>query len=461
MDNNKTFSILICDDNIPLSNTIKEELSMEGYECQISNTGEGAIDKLKSYTYDLVILDISLPDKSGIDILKEIRMNFPYTQVIMLTAQTETDIAVQCIKLGANDFLTKPYVFTKLIPSVEKSLERKALLLDKVILEKEIGEYKGTQIIGDSPALKNILNLASRAAKADVPVLIEGETGTGKELIAKYVHNESLRNNKPFVSINCSSLPDSLFESEVFGHEKGAFTDAKTSKQGLVEISNGGTLFFDEIGELSLTIQPKLLRFLETGEYRRVGGINNRIADCRIIAATNKNLQAEVETKNFRQDLLFRLNVVTLQVPRLSERKSDIVRLSDYFLKIKSKSKKLKILSDEAKDLLLSYNFPGNVRELEHLIERSLIFCDEEIIYPHHFNLKINLVVSPEMVSRFIQEKISKPIHKCSAEEIERIHIESVLEHTNWDRTQASSILGLSKKTLYNKIQFYNLKTEI
>lgn len=460
MDNNKNFTILICDDNVPLSNTIKEELAMEGYECKIANTGEDAIEKLKSFTFDLVILDISLPDKSGIEILKEIRTNFPYTQVIMLTAQTETDIAVQCIKLGANDFLTKPYVFTKLIPAVEKSLERKALLLDKVILEKEIGEYKGTQIIGESAPIVNLLHLASKAAKADVPILIEGETGTGKELLAKYIHNESLRSNKPFVSINCSSLPDSLFESELFGHEKGSFTDAKTSKQGLVEISNGGTLFLDEIGELSLTIQPKLLRFLETGEYRRVGGINNRIADCRIIAATNKNLQQEVENKNFRQDLLFRLNVVTLQVPRLADRKDDIIRLAEYFLKIKSKSKKVKILSDEAKELLLSYNFPGNVRELEHLIERSLIFCDEDVIYPHHFNLKINPIVSPELISKFIQEKVTKPIYKCSAEEVEKIHIEAVLEHTNWDRTLAANILGLSKKTLYNKIQFYNLKTE-
>jgi len=253
-------------------------------------------------------------------------------------------------------------------------------------------------------------------------------------------------------------LPDTLFESELFGHEKGSFTDAKQTKPGLVEIANEGSLFLDEIGELSLSIQPKLLRFLETGEFRRVGGLNNRKSNVRLIAATNKNLINEVKEKRFREDLFFRLNVIPLTIPPLRNRKEDIIPLAEYFLRQKNKTRKPKFLSDEAKEFLLNYKFPGNVRELEHLIERSLIFCDGEIIYPKHFNLNLSTVFYKTEIEEEVNRTTGKSLNELSAEELEKIHIKSVLDANNWNREQSARILGISLKTLYTKIKKYNLE---
>lgn len=450
--------ILICDDDELLSKVLSEELTAENFNCKSVSLGKEALEELKVNYYDVVLLDLNLPDIKGFDVLRFATANLPFTQVIMLTGSSDIDNAVECMKLGAYDFVTKPYDFNELLQVIHKAIEKKNLLASNVALTKELNYALGVEIIGESKAFKELLALAAKAAQSDSPILIQGETGTGKEVLAKYIHSLSPRSSKPIVTLNCASLPDTLFESELFGHEKGAFTDAKQTKPGLVEIANEGSLFLDEIGELSLTIQPKLLRFLETGEFRRVGGLNNRKSNVRLIAATNKNLVNEVKEKRFREDLLFRLNVIPLTIPPLRNRREDIIPLAEYFLRIKNKTKKTKILSDEAKEFLLNYDFPGNVRELEHLIERSLIFCDGDVIYPKHFNINMSPLYSLNEIKAEVERVSGKPLHKSSIEEIERIHIKSVLEANNWNREQSARILGISLKTLYTKIKKYNLQ---
>ncbi len=450
--------ILICDDDISQNEILKEELSLEKFNCKYVITGHEALEELKVNYYDVLLLDLNLPDIKGFEVLRYSTANLPFTQVIMITGSSDITDAVECMKLGAYDFVTKPYELNELIQIIHKAIEKKNLLTNNFALTKELNQALGFEIIGESKLFKELLSLATRAAQSESPILIQGETGTGKEVLAKFIHSISPRSSKPIVTLNCASLPDTLFESELFGHEKGSFTDAKQTKLGLVEIANDGSLFLDEIGELSLNIQPKLLRFLETGEFRRVGGLNNRKSNVRLIAATNKNLVNEVKEKKFREDLFFRLNVIPLTIPPLRSRREDIIPLAEYFLKLKNKSKKIKILSDEAKEFLLNYNFPGNVRELEHLIERSLIFCDGDVIYPKHFNIYMSPIHSLTDFKDEIEKHTSKPLHKSSIEEIEKIHIKSVLEANNWNREQSARILGISLKTLYTKIKKYNLQ---
>ena len=283
------------------------------------------------------------------------------------------------------------------------------VLVKTAILAEQVNKKLSTRIIGNSKELQRVITLANKSAMSDSNILIEGETGTGKELMAEYIHKHSGRNEMPFVVINCASLPDQLIESELFGHEKGAFTDAKSTKQGLVEIAHGGTLFLDEIGELSLALQPKLLRFLENGEYRRIGGITNLTSNVRVIGASNRNLLEETSNKNFRRDLLFRLNVITLTIPPLRERKEDILLLANHFLEIKSPIRSPKNLSTEAEKALLKYDFPGNIRELEHVIERAIIFAENDHIEPEDLNL-------PSDTMKGINKKIH--VHEEEGEEV-------------------------------------------
>jgi len=450
--------ILICDDDQTLAQILSDELKAEGFNTTIVYNGNDAIEELKVNFFDVLLLDLNLPDIKGSEILRYSTANLPFTQAIMLTGTSDISDAVECMKLGAYDFITKPYDFNELLQVIYKAIEKKNLLTNNVVLSKELNQVLGFEIIGESKSFKELLMLAAKAAQSDSPILIQGETGTGKEVLAKYIHSISPRSSKPIVTLNCASLPDTLFESELFGHEKGSFTDAKQTKPGLVEIANEGSLFLDEIGELSLTIQPKLLRFLETGEFRRVGGLNNRKSNVRLIAATNKNLINEVKEKRFREDLFFRLNVIPLTIPPLRNRKEDIIPLAEYFLRQKNKTRKPKFLSDEAKEFLLNYNFPGNVRELEHLIERSLIFCDGEIIYPKHFNLNLSTVFYKTEIEEEVNRTAGKSLNELSAEELEKIHIKSVLDANNWNREQSARILGISLKTLYTKIKKYNLE---
>jgi DNA-binding NtrC family response regulator len=450
----KNSKILVCDDEEALCYLLKEQLIEEGFNVDAVYDGKYAIEAIKQKTYDLVLLDLNMREVQGEEVLKFIKDEYPSIEVIILSSQTEMKKAIQCIKLGAYDYIPKPHDPEELILTINRALEHKNLLLKTELLEKKIHEKHPVNIIGTSKALHRVLTLANKAAMSDSNILIEGETGTGKELFAEYIHKQSARKDKPFVAINCASLPDQLIESELFGHEKGAFTDAKSTKQGLVEIAHGGTLFLDEIGELSLTLQPKLLRFLENGEYRRIGGVTNLTSNVRVIGATNRNLLEEAENRNFRKDLLFRLNVITLTIPPLRERKEDIILLANYFLESKSPVKSPKRLSPEAAELLMNYEFTGNVRELEHIIERAIIFADGDVIKAEDLNLPVSR--GGKVASG--RGPVEIPSDILSMEELEKWHIENVLNANKWDRTQTAMQLGISPKTLYTKIKKYELK---
>jgi DNA-binding NtrC family response regulator len=391
----------------------------------------------------------------GEEVLKFISEYNSNVQVVILSAQSEIRKAIDCIRMGAYDFITKPYNFDELVLTINRAIEHKDLLVKTTILANQVSKKLSSNIIGNSAELHRVINLANKAALSDSNILVEGETGTGKELFAEHIHKHSARKDNPFVIINCASLPDQLIESELFGHEKGAFTDAKSTKQGLVEIAHGGTLFLDEIGELSLSLQPKLLRFLENGEYRRIGGVATLTSNVRVIGATNRNLMEEADIKNFRKDLLFRLNVITLTIPPLRDRKGDILLLANHFLEVKSPIRSPKKLSPKAEEALLHYTFNGNIRELEHIIERAIIFAEGELIQPDDLNLPI--LSNPGRKQSF-EENGSDEI--LSMEEVEKRHIARALRHYRWDRAQTANQLGISPKTLYTKIKKYEIRQD-
>lgn len=453
----KNSKILVCDDDETLCYLLKEQLLEEGFSVDTVYDGGFAIEALKRKNYDALLLDLNMKEVSGEEVLKFASEYNSSTQVIILSAQSEIKKAIECIKLGAYDFITKPYIFDELLLTLQRALEHKELVVKTTILANQVNKKQASSIIGKSSELQKVINLANKSATSESNILIEGETGTGKELLAEYIHKHSSRAENPFVVINCASLPDQLIESELFGHEKGAFTDAKSTKQGLVEIAHGGSLFLDEIGELSLTLQPKLLRFLENGEYRRIGGITNLTSNVRVIGATNRNLLEEADNKNFRKDLLFRLNVITLTIPPLRDRRDDIILLASHFLETKSPIRSPKKLSPQAEEMLLNYNFTGNIRELDHIIERAIIFSEGEYIRPEDLNLP-NFTVQGKFKSQ--PEYSSPPENILSMEDLERWHIERVLKINRWDRTQTASQLGISPKTLYTKIKKYAIRQD-
>ncbi|MCU7494787.1 MAG: sigma-54-dependent Fis family transcriptional regulator [Ignavibacteria bacterium] len=448
--------ILITDDDETLCYLLKEELLNEGYSAEVVFDGKYAIDRIKNKNYDLLLLDLQMQEIHGEEVLDFVKEHAPNLQVIILSAETELRTAINCIKNGAYDFISKPYDFDHLLLTIDRALEHKDLVLKNTVLSSKVSQKSSSKIIGNSKQIQHTISLALRAARSDSNVLIEGETGTGKELMAEFIHQNSERNDKPFVIVNCASLPDQLIESELFGHEKGAFTDAKAPKPGLVEIADGGTLFLDEIGEMSLTLQPKLLRFLENGEYRRVGGVANLKSNVRVIGATNKNLIEESEKKVFRRDLLFRLNVITITIPPLRDRQEDTLLLADFFLQLKSPVRDPKSLSPEAKKALSGYSFPGNVRELQHTIERAVIFAEGNIIRPDDLNLPKAFQNNSQVQNFF--EPDSEDI--LPLEEVERIHIKKALEFFDWNRENTAKGLGISQKTLYSKILKYQLRQQ-
>jgi DNA-binding NtrC family response regulator len=461
----KNSRILIVDDDETLCYLLKEELLSEGYTVDVVYDGKYAIDSIKNKNFDLLLLDLQMQEVTGEEVLNFIKSYSPNLQVIILTAKSEMRVAIECIKKGAYDFISKPYDFDDLLLTINRALEHKDLLVKNTILSSKVDQKVSSKIIGDGKQIQHTINLALRAAKSDSNILLEGETGTGKELFAEFIHRNSERCDKPFVIVNCASLPDQLIESELFGHEKGAFTDAKAPKQGLVEIADGGTLFLDEIGEMSLTLQPKLLRFLENGEYRRVGGVVTLKSNVRVIGATNKNLIEESEKKNFRRDLLFRLNVITLTIPPLRDRGDDILLLANHFLTLKSSVRDPKRLSKAAEDTLMRYKFPGNVRELQHIIERAIIFAEGNIINPEELNLPAAYFSSSPCktdhnYSTFTEEEDEQEGQKGikSLDDMEMLHIKKALDFNNWNRENTARILGISQKTLYSKILKYNLK---
>jgi len=450
-------TILAVDDEAPLLNALKEFLEEEGFAVQTAQDGVAAINCIQSAPFDVVLLDLKMPRVDGIEVLRFIKEHYLDTQVIMLTGVSDVRTAVECMQVGAFHYVTKPYAVEELLAIIGRALERKKLVLQNKAMRSELERHTlSSQIVSQSKAFLDILNLAARIAPTDSTVLIQGASGTGKELIANFLHTNSARKGFPMMALNCSSIPETLIESEIFGHEKGAFTDASSTKEGLVEIAHDGTLFLDEIGEISMMIQPKLLRFLQTGEYRRVGGNKNLKSDVRIISATNKDLLQEVGAGRFREDLLYRLNVITLNLPSLRERKEDIPILVEHFLKKHFRTKGSKRLDEKALELLMKYDWPGNVRELENVIERAAILSRDEVIRVDDLALPIGTrsLVEPLLPVDPGAPRLGNAVPMT---DIEKAHIDGVLKSVSWNKNIAAKILGISLKTLYTKIQQYDL----
>jgi len=446
----KKHRILVVDDEESITYLVKTELEdLPDFEVDTVLSGSDAINLIQAKVYDVVLLDVKMPRISGVEVLKHIKEHTPATQVIMLTNIIDVKIAIETTKLGAYDFVSKPYESAELIATVYRALEHKQLLIEKEVNQSA----RPIELIGDCQIFKDVVNKAIKLASSEAFVLIQGASGTGKELFARLIHKHSLRKNQAFIAVNCAAMPDQLLESELFGHEKGSFTSAIKTKQGLVEVADGGTLFLDEVGDISLTTQPKLLRFLETGEFRRVGGTNTRIVDVRVISATNKNLQEEVKENRFREDLLYRLNVVSLRLPNLKERKEDIPVLVESFLARKTKTKHL---SPEALQVLISYDWPGNVRELEHVIEGAIALSHSDVVEPKDLWMNVALNAAPSKPAAL--SELPKAESLVTIEDLEKLHIERTLKHLNWNRVKTAKVLGITPKTLYLKIKRYNIQ---
>jgi two-component system response regulator AtoC len=452
----KDISVLIVDDEEAFRYMLSALLTNSGFAVETAGDGVAAINAVQSKLYDVALCDVKMPKVDGVEVLRFIKANFPAIEVVMLTGMSDVKIAVECMRLGAYDYITKPTSADELLGTIQRALERRQLLIDNLVLRGTIDRLQGPfEMVGQSEVFKKVLEIAAKVAPTESTVLIQGASGTGKELIATYIYQQSGRSTEPFVTLNCASIPDTLIESELFGHEKGAFTDARAMKQGIVEIANKGTLFLDEIGDISPIVQPKILRFIQSGEFRRVGGNTTLKADCRILSATNKNLADLVKDGKFRGDLLYRLNVITIDVPPLHARKDDIPLLVASFLEHRMKSRIKKKIAPEALAILGEYGWPGNIRELENVIERAAILCRDDTIRPEDLSLPSTPHSLPAGAGE--EGKIGTTV---PLKEIERMHIEGVLKNLRGNKAESAKVLGISLKTLYTKLQQYQIKIQ-
>lgn len=435
--------ILLADDDKNIRKVLVTELTEEGYEVFETETGISALEILEHDDFDIFLLDLNMPGLSGMDVLKRISFLRIPVEVIVLTAHATVITAVEAMKLGAYDFLTKPFKIEELRAVIDKAYEKKKLLRENLVLKTTLKRQSPPPgIVTKNPLMYEILETVKKVATSDLPVLASGESGVGKELIARAVHDSSTRADRPFIPLNCAAIPETMLETELFGHEKGAFTGATEKKLGLLEIADKGTLFLDEVGELPLQLQVKLLRVIETRRFFRVGGVKEVIVDVKFISASNKDLKSAVEEGAFRQDLYYRISALTLHIPPLRERKEDIPLLIDHYLK-QNPSFRQKQFTKEAVDILSRYSWPGNVRELQNMVHRTLLLAPGTTIE------KCDL--PPDLVD------CRKPSGKRLAD-LEREHILAVLKEVGGQRKKAADILGIDPKTLYRKLIEYGVK---
>jgi len=450
---NKT-RIMVVDDEPLMRVTIQDALAGEGYEAVAVETGEKGVALLHKEHWDVLITDLRLPDREGIQILKEAKSLDPQTDVILITAYGSIDSAVTAMKEGASDYLTKPFSMDELLLIVKRLLRMRQLEEENRSLRKKVEERYGLEgLVGKSPPMLRIYDLIETVSQTDTTVLIQGESGTGKELAANAIHLQSPRRKGPFIKVNCAALPETLLETELFGHERGAFTGAIRQRKGRFEMAGGGTLFLDEIGDISPVVQVKLLRALQEREFERVGGNETLSVDVRLICATQKDLKEEIQKGAFREDLYYRLNVVPIVIPPLRERREDILLLAEHFVKKFSQkmNKEITGLSEEAESLLLRYSFPGNIRELENMLERAIALIKGKVIEAGDLPDELCQQKSPIQA---ICERIrgSKPLAQAT-NVFEKEYIQSVLEKTKGKKGQAAEVLGISRKTLWEKIK--------
>jgi DNA-binding NtrC family response regulator len=445
--------IVICDDEKDILRYLKKILQSHGYSTDIYPEGQTLLDRLEAdhtYVPDLLVQDVHMPGISGIDILKKIRTLRPELPVIIMTAFGSIDSAVESIKLGAYDYITKPFPKEKLLGLLEKALEREALLKENRRLKEElISKAAPGEIIFTSSKYREIYDMTLQVAASEANILIQGESGTGKELIARAIHYNSARCEKRYLTINCAALTDTLLESQLFGHVRGAFTGASTAQKGLLEAADGGTLFLDEIGDMTLALQAKLLRVIQEREFTPVGATEIRNCNIRVVAATNKKLEREVSEGRFREDLFYRLNVITLHPPPLRERKEDLEPLARHFMtRFSTRMKKhVDSITDDAMRLLSEYHWPGNIRELENIIERAVILAKSGRITADLLPIR----------STTATQALSNGDGKDSLESVERNHILWVLKKNSYHKSRCAEILGITRKTLDRKISEYGL----
>ena len=438
--------ILIIDDEMIMRESLAGWLKRDGHEVASAASGEEAMQRLQNTRFDILLLDIKMEGMSGLDVLKQVKENDPDVAVVMITAYGSISTAVEAMKKGAYDYLLKPFDPDALGVLIDKIIEHQAQARENIFLREQYQERtRFESMIGQSRAMQKIFDLIEDIAPMDSTVLITGETGTGKGLAAKAIHTKSTRSNGPFVAVNCGAVPSHIMESELFGHQKGAFTDAKETKKGRLEMSHGGSLFLDEIGEISMRMQIDLLHVLEDRVFYRVGGTQPLEAYFRVIAATNRNVENAIKQGILREDLYYRLNVISFQMPSLRERKEDIPLLAEHFLHRFSQetNKPIKKISREAIDDMMLYEWPGNVRELENAIERAVVVGKGPTIMPQDLPI-------------FCHENFQPHKHN-SLKEVEKAHIFEILQKYQWNISKSSQILGIDRSTLYSKMKRYSI----
>jgi DNA-binding NtrC family response regulator len=452
-------SILIIDDEAGLRDLMTRLFQDAGYLTASAPDGTTGLRMAREGSYDLVVLDMSLPKMSGLEVLAGIKEDIPDLAVIMVTAYGSTQTAIEALRLGAYDFIAKPFDLDELQLTAERALEQRRVIDENRFLREELKhKYGFDNIIGATPEVQKAYVLAAQVANTNATVLIMGETGTGKEYLARTIHYQSPRASGPFIKVNCAALPESLLESELFGHEKGAFTHAVARHIGRFESAHRGTIFLDEIGEVPLTVQTKLLRVLQEKQFERVGGSETLNIDVRVIAATNKDLQKAMKEKEFREDLFYRLNVMALNLPPLRHRKEDLDLFAHHFLKFfaHEMGRKANRFADDALDALYAHDWPGNIRELQNAIERSVILCNGEVIRREH------LMLSPSQTPPVSVASAAMDTTGLAANaplrDLENWHIRRVLEASAWNQSAASVVLGIDRKTLRNKIREFHIE---
>ena len=453
-------TILIIDDEKSMREFLSIMLEKEGYRTIAIDNGNDALKFIKDNDYDLIITDIKMPKITGIDILRESMTLHQNTPVIMITAFASTEVAVEAMKLGAHDYITKPFNVDEIKIIIKNAIEKKSLFDENIFLKEELkGRYHFSNIVGKSEKIQKIFELIQKVANGKSTVLITGESGTGKELVAKAIHHNSNRRDKPFVSISCGAIPETLLESELFGHQKGAFTSADSDKKGLFEIADGGTFFLDEVTEAPPSIQAKLLRVLQEKEFKRVGGVKDIKVDVRVIAATNKNLHKLIEEGKFREDLYYRLNVIPIELPSLRERKVDIPLLVNHFInKCNFINKKdIKGITLKAMELLERYIWRGNIRELENVIERAVTLETNDNIQADSLSDEIRnyRVEHLKTISEIPSEGVNLEDYITK---IEKDIILSALEKTGWVKKKAAELLNMSFRSFRYKLQKYDIE---
>lgn len=452
----KNYSILIIDDEKSQREILSGFLSKKGYDVYSAESGSQGLKIVKDKTIDIILSDFKMPEMTGIEILEQVSLINPEISFVIITAYGTVENAVRAMQLGAVDYISKPVNLDELEILLDRIVENKNLISENQLLREQLQEKNRiSSIISQSSKMEEVINLASRAAKSRATILINGENGTGKEVLARAIHYISSRKDKPFIAINIPALSENLLESELFGHEKGSFTGAEKMKKGRFELADGGTLFLDEIGDMSVSTQIKILRVLQEHQFERVGGTESIEVDVRIISATNQNLEKKIKEGTFREDLYYRLNVVTIKIPPLRERKDDIPPLIEYFTELYCKEndrEKLEI-SKEAYDMLMKYNFPGNVRELENIIERAVVLTRDDLITQGDLPLHV----------RGFKEEMSRPVlgKGTLPEQVEAIEKELIydaLQESGGNQTKAGKLLGLTERNLRYKLKKYNIK---